>query len=608
MEKSYYLKCYRCGKSHVETESVTSCTKCHGPLETYYYYEVLHKKLNIFSLKTAALSALKYVAFYPIDNFQNIISLDEGGTPLVHAKTLGEKLGIKNLFIKNEGINPTGCFKDRGTLVEVTKAIEMGAKAICLASTGNMAASVAAYSSAAKIPCYILVPEGTTVGKLSQTLTFGARVIQVRGSYSECAELAEQISKKFGYYLAGDYTFRTEGQKSQGYEIIEQLYWNSPDYIVCPIGCGTNFHAIYKGLKEFYDLELIHKMPKLIGVQTPGCNPIVQAYQKKQKTYEVVKHPNTVASAIAAGDPLDGEKILYDIYESKGCVIEVTDDYLLEAQQEQARLAGVFAEPSGVLAYAGAKKLAAENYFQKKDVVVCIATGNGLKDPKSPLTILPEPASVDPDFDQIAHFITHKLYAIKESGQTERTKLLFSHPPEKTEIKKTLKKEFDIDAGKEITNGVTKIIGNFLEKGKEIKKSDLQYILEEVLDEISLKESVLEIRDFRITTSMHLQAEAHIEVTAFKQDLTFSSTGSGSVDAIISALYKGLKEHDTQEVRLKDYEVAIDSKSVDSSVEVKMTLFDKQGNKVVSRATSPDVIVASVKAYEKGFNLLYASP
>lgn len=605
-QKSYTLKCFLCGKQHTEEESVTFCLACGGPIETYHNYEAIRQKLNTYSLTHAPISALKYMAWYPIDNFQNIVSLEEGGTPLIHAKNLGGKLGLKKLYIKNEGMNPTGCFKDRGTMVEITKAKEMGATAICLASTGNMAASCAAYASAAGIPCYILVPEGTPVGKLAQTLTFGARVIQVRGSYSDCAKLAVQMAKRFGYYLAGDYTFRTEGQKSEGYEIVEQLFWKCPDYVVCPIGCGTNFHAIFKGIKEFYELGLIDRLPKLIGVQTPGCNPIVKAFEQGRIDYDIVEKPNTVASAIAAGDPLDGTKILADIYESKGYAVEVTDDFLLIAQQEQARGEGIFSEPSGALAYAAVKKLAGENFFKESDIIVCIATGNGLKDPKSPLKILPEPASVEPVFEEIEHFIENKLYTIRESGQADKGKVIFTNEPDQKAVSDILQKEFGITPDKEITIAVLQIVKGFLLKGKEVKKTDLQHILEEILDEVSLKNRVLEIKDFHVETGLEQKAIAKVILTAFGKSHIFTCEESGPVNAIITAISNGLKDIDTREIRLTDYSVEIDTRSVDASVEVKMTLFDNKGNKVVSRTNSPDIIVASVRAYEKGFNLLYS--
>lgn len=603
---TYQLKCYHCERAHEETESVTECIECGGPLETYYDYEEISRRLNRHSLKTAPLSALKYVSFYPIHNFESIVSLEEGGTPLTKAENLGKKLGLEKLYIKNEGLNPTGVFKDRGTMVEVTKAKELGAKAICLASTGNMAASVAAYSAVAGLPCYVLVPEGTPIGKLAQTLTFGARVIQVRSDYSKCAELAAEMAKKYGYYLAGDYTFRTEGQKSQGYEIVEQLFWKSPDYIVCSVGNGTNLHAIYKGIKEFKQLGFIDKVPKIIVAQTEGCDPLVKAFQEGRKEFSVHKNPNTVASAMAVGNPSDGRKILADVYESGGGCYEVSDEYLLEAQQELAREEGVFSEPSGALSYAVTKKLAEEGFFKKDEIIVVSACGNGLKDPKSPLKILPEPATLDANFSEIQHFIDNKLYDIRESGNKDQEKLLFTTEiPSINEIETLLEEEFGINATERMIEQVHRISQEFIHKGKPVRKSDMQYILQEVMDEISLKNKVLEIKDFSISTTMHEKAEAKVIVEAFGSIETFTADGVGPVDAAILALKTGLNNRDTLEVRLTDYNVEIATKGVDASVEVTMSLADKDGNTVVSRTTSPDVIVASIKAFEKGFNILY---
>lgn len=599
--KGYQLKCYLCERVHEEKESVTSCVKCGGPLETYHDYDAISERLNIYALKTAPISALKYMAFYPIHDFKNAVSLQEGATPLIHAKNLEESLGLKNVYIKNEGMNPTGCFKDRGTLVELTKAKEMGAKAICLASTGNMAASVAAYSAAAGIPCYVLVPEGTAVGKLAQSLSFGARVIQIRADYSKCAALAEKMAERFGYYLAGDYTFRTEGQKSQAYEIVEQLFWKAPDYVICPVGCGTNFHAIAKGFQEYYDFGLIDKLPKLIVVQTPGCNPVAKAIKQKKLDFDILDNPHTVAAAMCVGNPIDGYKIIKDVYDTKGTSVEVSDAEILAAQQEQARQSGVFAEPSGAMGYAGIKKLAEQGFFKPDDTIVTIATGNGLKDPKSPLKVVPEPATLDCDFEEIERFINQKLYAIRSSSRQERATIIMEKAPKSAEeVTKIIQKEFDIKITPPIAAAVLQDIERFIEKGKAIKKADLQYMLESVLDEFSLKNRVLEVQDFKISTTLHEQAQAEIWAVANGEEVHAKGNGVGPVDAAIEALKKASKA----KVWLTDYNVEIDSSGVDAAVEVKMALKDDHDHEVVVRSTSPDIIVASIKAFEKGVNIL----
>lgn len=598
--KSYYLKCYLCGKKHEETESVTECIECWWPIETYYDYDLIFSKINKHILKTAPCAAMKYIPFYPINDYNNIISLEEGGTPLIKADNLWNRLWLKNLYLKNEGVNPTWCFKDRWTLVEVSKAKELWAQAICLASTWNMAASVAAYSSAAWIPCYVLVPEGTPIWKLSQTLTFGARVIQIRSWYSECARLAKQMASHFGYYLAWDYTFRVEWQKSQGYEIVEQLFWKSPDYVVCPIWCGTNFHAIYKWIKEYYNLWLIDRLPKLIWVQVVTSNPITKAFKDGRRDFDIQKNPYTVAWAMCVWDPLDWEKILADIYESWGICTDVTDEFLLECQQELARNAWVFAEPSWVLSYAAVKSLAQENFFDSNDTIVCIVNWNGLKDPKSPLKLLPEPASIEPDFAEIERFISQKLYLINEAGVKERSKLIFTRIPDHQELLNEIKKHFGITASGELLALIEREIVAFIEKGKHIQKSDLQFILEESLNEIYLQHKALEILDFTIVTSLHSKAKATISAKIDWKVINMEWEWVGPVDAAIRSLKSWL----VFEVNLVDYEVEIDSKGVDSTVSVKMTVVDKFWNKVVAICSSPDIVAWSIRAFEKWFNLL----
>jgi threonine synthase len=224
----YELRCISCGRTVREKESSTRCPSCRAPLDVHYDLGYIRSRLNRYSLRNSPAKALKYLDFYPLRNLDLVVSMNEGGTPLYRCTRLSERLGFRDLYIKNEGANPTGVFKDRGSLVELTKAKELGAKAVCVASTGNMAASVAAYASVAGLLCYVLVPEGTAIGKLAQALSYGARLLQVRGTYNDAARLTEEMSVRHGFYLAGDYAFRVEGQKSQAYEIIEQLDWRPP--------------------------------------------------------------------------------------------------------------------------------------------------------------------------------------------------------------------------------------------------------------------------------------------------------------------------------------------------------------------------------------------
>jgi len=604
-ENFYTLKCIGCGAEFDERKTSTNCLKCGDPLDVIYNYDFIRQRLNLYALKNSPISALKYLTLYPIKNLEKIVSLNEGGTPLHQCQNLSKKYKIKNLYIKNEGANPTGVFKDRGTLVEVTKALELGAKAVCLASTGNMAASVSAYCTIAKIPCYVLVPEGTPVGKLAQTLSYGARIIQVRGTYSDCAKLAVKMSEKHGFYLAGDYVFRMEGQKSQAYEIAEQLGWRSPDYVVCPVGCGTNLSAIWKGFKELKELELISRLPKLIAVQPTGCNVVTQAFKSKSKKLKPLERPDTICSAVAAGDPLDGKKVLKALKESKGTVVEVEDEDTLQIEQLMAKEEAIFVEPSGALPIAAVQQLSEKGFFNPDDKVVCIATGSGLKDPKSAVKILPDPPTIDPDLAEVDNYLKHKLYLLQSEGIKNKEKVLWKKIPTRKDLKKIIHDEFSINLSKDVLEGTLVSIKEYETKGKSLTKQDLQNIIEEHFDEYGHKEKYLEVIDFETKTSKYNKAHASIKIRYGKKVLIGQAEGVGTVDAIIKAIKKSIKQHDKMFVALTDYNVEIYTGGVDASVKVIMTAVDKKGNKIIAQTTSPDVIVASVNAFEKCYNFLY---
>jgi len=604
VENFYTLRCIVCNKEYEEKDTCTFCLDCKEPLDVIYDYDFIRQRLNVYALKNSPISALKYLTFYPIINLEKIVSLNEGGTPLHHCRNLSKKYGVKNLYIKNEGANPTGVFKDRGTLVEVTKALEMGAKAVCLASTGNMAASVAAYCSIAKIPCYVLVPEDTPIGKLAQTLSYGARIVKVRGTYSDCARLAVKMSEKHGFYLAGDYVFRLEGQKSQAYEIAEQLGWKAPDYLICPVGCGTNLAAIWKGFVELKKINLIDSLPKLIAVQPNGCNVVVKAFNLKKKMVPLDK-PSTICGAVCAGYPLDGLKVLKALKESHGYAVELSDDDALMEEQVMAKEEAMFVEPSGALPMAAVNYLSRKKFFKANDVVVCIATGNGLKDPKSAVKILPDPPTINPEMSEIDNYLHYKLYHIQSEGMKNKHNKLWGRTPDLKSLKDIINKEFSVKPEKEVLQKILVDIKGFEMKGKKISKQDLQNILEDELDANNTGDKFLEILDFQTTTSLTNPAAAKIKIRYGDLFLDADSDGVGTVDAIISALRKGIESHDKLEVRLTDYNVEIFTGGVDATVKVTLTAVDKRENKIIAESTSPDVIVASVRAFEKAYNFLH---
>ena len=602
----YKLRCVKCKKYFKETETTSNCLSCGGPLDVEYDYDFIKSRLNFHALKHTPISASKYLGFYPLSDLSKIVSLNEGGTPLKKSRSIGKKLGLKNLYFKDETSNPTGGFKDRGTLVEIAKAMELNAKAIITASTGNMAASVSAYAAQAGIPAYIVVPEGTPLGKLAQTLAYGARMIQIRGTYTECAKLAEKIAEKYGFYLAGDYVFRGEGQKSQGYEIAEQLFWKAPDYLIAPIGCGTNLAAIYKGFKEFKELGFIDNVPKVIGVQPVGANVVVESFKKKTRRMKEIEKPQTISSAVAVSDPLDGLKILNAIYETGGMAVEVTDEETLEAEKELAETESIFVEPSAALPIAALKKLAKQKKLKADDTIVCVATGNGLKDPITMLKILPSPPSIEPNMKEVDQYLKMKLYNIKGTVQKDKVEIIWKNRPTIKQVQQKAKSLFNIELPKEYVKALEQEVEQFFKKGKKMVKSDLQHIIEDVLKTVPDSKKLIRIEDFKVETYKNKKAKAEVKICIKNKCMSeCRATGVGPVDAIMKAVRKIIEKENLMRYWLTDFDVKIDQRGTDATVEVSMSLKDKDNNTVIATATSPDVIVASIEAFERGYNILY---
>lgn len=602
----YELRCISCGKQVPEVESSTRCPVCHRPLNVCYDYDYIRSRLNRYSLRTSPVKALKYLDFYPVLDLDLVVSMNEGGTPLYRCTRLAERVGLRRLYIKNEGANPTGVFKDRGSLVELTKAKEQGAKAVCVASTGNMAASVAAYASIAGLPCYVLVPEGTAIGKMAQALSYGARLLQVRGTYNDAARLTEEMSERYGFYLAGDYAFRVEGQKSQAFEIVEQLDWQAPAAVIVPMGCGTNLAALWKGFKEFYELGFIDRLPRMIGVQPDGCSPIVAAFQQGSEQVPVVEKPFTVCAAVAAGDPVDGLKALAALRESGGCGVMLSDAEILEAQQALARLESIFVEPAGAIPMATLSALLTTGRIRPDEVVVCLATGNGLKDPKAALRVLPSPATIEPTMAEVDKFLKLRLYAIRAAAAKDGDRSLFAEVPSQRVVARTVQEELGVKLTANYAQRVTSLVADFVRKGKKITKADLQYIVENVLKGLSEQKPILQVEDFQVTTSLKGKAEAKVWITFDGERVQSAATGVGPVDAVVNALKTAAESRGKLFFDLVDFQVEINSPGTDASVETTITMKDMNNTRVVATGTSPDIIVASVNAFVEGYNVLWS--
>ncbi len=363
-------ECVVCGLRHPISEVRYFCN-CGGALDIRYALKKI--KLSMQKLRKRPFSHWRYAELYPA---KPLISLQEGGTRLFHAHNLSAHFGLKNLFVKEEISNPTGSFKDRGSTVEVSRALEKNAKEVCVASTGNMGASCSAYAAVANLPAHVFVPKDISHSVRVQIGVYGSKLVEVEGNYDECARLARIASKKYGSYLLGDYVFRKEGQKSVAFEILDQLNFSPPDYILCPIGNGTLISALWKGICEFYELGLIRKKPRLLGFQAEGASPVYKVFREGRFFPE---KPNTIAHAIAVGNPTEWFSAMSAAKKSGGDILRVSDEKMLAAQKLLAKKEGFFVQPGAAITIAGAEELASQNFFRSTDKIVCIVTGHGLK-------------------------------------------------------------------------------------------------------------------------------------------------------------------------------------------------------------------------------------
>ena len=393
----YYLKCIECGR---EADENSYTCNCGGLLDVVLDLD----KVEVgFKLDGENLSVWKYKDLLPIKT--KPITLKEGGTPLYRAKKLEEELGIKEVYIKHEGLNPSGSFKDRGMTVGVTKALELRKKAVACASTGNTSASIAMYAAKAGLKAYVLLPAGkVALGKVAQALMHGAKVIGIKGNFDVALKLVREVCQVEDFYLLNSVNpFRLEGQKTIAYEIVDEI--GVPDRIILPVGNAGNISAIYKGFKEFKLLDLIDKVPKMCGVQAEGASPLYNAFVKKKNEIEPVTSPETIATAIRIGNPVNAKKALRAVYDSKGLVEAVSDERIVEAQKFLAAKEGIGVEPASAASVAGLIKLAGREEIDKDEKIVCIVTGNLLKDPETVIKVCGEPLTVEPNLKLIREVI-----------------------------------------------------------------------------------------------------------------------------------------------------------------------------------------------------------
>ena len=394
----YHLECVNCGATYPADEILYNCTKCGHLLTVKYSLDTINVTRAAWDKRP--ISVWRYKELLPVHG--EPVTLQEGGTPLYHLKRLGEEMGIPHLYAKHEGMNPSGSFKDRGMTVGVSMALQLGKKSVACASTGNTSASLAVYAAKAGIPAVVLLPAGkVAVGKIAQALMHGAKVISIRGNFDRALEMVHDLCLTHGLYLLNSINpYRLEGQKTIGFEVVDQLGY-VPDRFVLPVGNAGNISAVYKGLLELQDLGFIDRLPMMTGIQAQGSSPLVRAMRENLPEVVPEQQPETIATAIRIGAPVNAEKALTAIRKTGGLAESVTDEEILRMQRDLARKEGVGVEPASAASVAGIRKLAENGMIDRNERIVCVVTGHLLKDPETVIKQCEPPTEIDADLPSL---------------------------------------------------------------------------------------------------------------------------------------------------------------------------------------------------------------
>lgn len=398
MNRILGYRCTLCGKEYDYGPELMTCPACgeKGILDIVFDYNEVKKVLNRETLKADRDNSMwRYRALMPLKGEGLSKFLRIGWTPMYESLRLGRQLGLDKLFIKDDGINPTASLKDRASGVAVAKALELGYDTICCSSTGNAASSCAGNSARMGLKTVIFVPERAPMGKVAQLLIFGANVVSVRGDYRQTFELSKAAIDKWGFYNrnAGINPILTEGKKTVALEIAEQQNFEPTDWVAVSVGDGCTIGGVYNGFYDLKQMGLIDRIPRILGVQSEGCCPFVDA-----NGGELVPTPeNTLADSIAVGVPRNPKKAQRAVRDSNGRWLAVSDNEILAAMRLLGRTEGVFSEPAGVTATAGVKKAVEMGIIKPSESVTVISTGSGLKDVNNAMKAAGEPFKCDPD-------------------------------------------------------------------------------------------------------------------------------------------------------------------------------------------------------------------
>lgn len=381
-----HLECPKCKTIHDPHKLVQLCPDCGAPLLVRYDLAKVKASVNKADLQQRKSDLWRYKELLPLLDEKNKVSLGEGMTPLLHCDTLGSVIGLPNLYIKDEGIIPSGSFKSRGAAVGVSRAKELGVKALAMPTNGNAGAAWAIYCAKAGIDAYIVMPESAPPIPRGECAIAGAKLYLVKGLISDAGKIVGRAVAKHGWMDASTLKepYRIEGKKTMGLEIAEQMNWQVPDVILYPTGGGVGLIGIYKGLRELQEMGWIGaKMPRLVAVQAEGCAPIVKAFAEKKSTSEFWQNASTIAFGITVPKALGDFLVLDALYQTNGCAIAVSDKDILRDQAEIAAREGLFICPEGAANLTAAKRLLAEGWIKPKETVVMLNTGCGLKYPET---------------------------------------------------------------------------------------------------------------------------------------------------------------------------------------------------------------------------------
>jgi len=378
------LECGLCGKQYNADQIHTVCDECQRPLLVRYDLDEIQREWNRDSLKTRAPDMWRYQEVLPMRDMKKAIRLGEGYTPLFRAQRLGEALGMPDLFIKDEGLNPTGSFKARGLCAAVSRAFELGIRELVIPSAGNAAGAMAAYAAKAGMKAYVFMPKDVPQPFIQECRAYGAEVTLVDGLITDCGKIAKQMVDDRGWFTLSTLKepYRIEGKKTMGYEVAEQLDWVLPDVIIYPTGGGTGLVGMWKAFDEMRQLGWIGgNTPRMVSVQADGCAPIIRAFHAGDEYAKPWDNAHTVAAGLRVPSAIGDFLMLRALHESKGTAVAVSDETLVEAQMRMSRLEGIFACPEGGATLAALETLLKAGWVKPQERVVLFNTGTGLKYP-----------------------------------------------------------------------------------------------------------------------------------------------------------------------------------------------------------------------------------